>query len=70
MRTLPVMPDTPNLRLLGRMDFSQRPLCLDWTGTGLEVRLQGSGQRWFYTGPLHGEYKAACRYSGNASFLS
>ena len=43
MRTLPVTPDTPNLRLLGRMDYSQRPLCLDWTGTGLEVRLQGSG---------------------------
>ena len=43
MRIVPVAPDTPNLRLLGRMDLFQRPLCLDWTGTGLEVRLRGSG---------------------------
>ena len=31
MQTIPVTPDHPKLRLLGRMDPSQRPLCLDWT---------------------------------------
>ena len=39
MRTLPVTPDTPNLRLLGRMDLSQRPLCLDWTGPSLTIQI-------------------------------
>ena len=42
MPTISVTPQTPNLRLLGRMDPEQRPLALDWTGSGLEVRLRGS----------------------------
>ena len=29
------------VRLLGRMDETQRPLCLDWTGSGFEVRFKG-----------------------------
>ena len=42
MQTIPVTPDHPKLRLLGRMDPSQRPLCLDWTGSGLEFRHRGT----------------------------
>ena len=42
MQTIPVTPDTINLRLLGRMDRMQTPLCLDWTGSGLEVQYKGS----------------------------
>ena len=30
-----------NIRLLGRMDLSQDPVCLDWTGSGFEVMLKG-----------------------------
>ena len=43
MKTIAVAPENPDLRLLGRMDLSRRPLCLDWTGSGLEIRLRGSG---------------------------
>ncbi len=42
MQTIPVSPDHPRLRLLGRMDPTQSPLCLDWTGSGLEFRHRGS----------------------------
>lgn len=42
MHTIPVTPDHPRLRLLGRMDLSQSPLCLDWTGAGLEFRHRGT----------------------------
>ena len=42
VKTIPVIPETENLRLLGRMDETQRPLCLDWTGSGLEVNFRGS----------------------------
>ena len=42
MTTIPVTPDHALLRLTGRMDRTQRPLCLDWTGSGLEVRFRGS----------------------------
>ena len=30
-----------NIRFLGRMDESQDPICLDWTGSGFEVQFQG-----------------------------
>ncbi len=30
-----------NIRLLGRMDPAQNPVCLDWTGSGFEVMLKG-----------------------------
>ena len=43
MKTIAVAPENPDLRLLGRMDLSRRPLCLDWTGSGVEIRLRGSG---------------------------
>ena len=42
METIPVNPENPKLRILGRMDRTQRPICLDWTGSGLEVRHRGS----------------------------
>ena len=42
MQTIPVTPDNPNLRLLGRMDLTQSPLCLDWTGCGVEFCHRGS----------------------------
>ena len=42
MQTVPVTADHPLLRLLGRMDPAQSPLCLDWTASGLEFRLRGS----------------------------
>ncbi|MBQ9252769.1 MAG: hypothetical protein IJ188_09050 [Clostridia bacterium] len=42
MQTIAITPDTPRLRLLGRMDLTQNPLCLDWTGSGLEFRHRGS----------------------------
>ena len=33
----------PRIRLMGRMDPEARPLALDWTGSGCEVRFRGSG---------------------------
>ena len=42
MQTIAITPDQANLRLLGRMDLTQRPLCLDWTGSGLEIHHRGS----------------------------
>jgi len=41
MTTLPIVPGE-NLRILGRLDPSHRPLALDWTGSGLEVRFRGT----------------------------
>lgn len=41
-KTIPVTSGNPDLRLLGRMDTSLAPLSLDWTGSGLEFRHQGS----------------------------
>ncbi|MBE5801269.1 MAG: hypothetical protein E7319_03175 [Clostridiales bacterium] len=35
----------PNVRLLGRMDLEQEPVCLDWTGSGFMVNLKGT-QLW------------------------
>ncbi len=34
-----------NVRLLGRMDPENDPVCLDWTGSGFEVNFQG-GELW------------------------
>ena len=42
MKTLPVLSGVPELRLLGRLDTSQQPIALDWTGSGLEVQFKGS----------------------------
>ena len=42
MLNLPVTPDNPRLRLLGRMDRSRTPVALDWTGSGLECAFHGS----------------------------
>ena len=42
MQTVPVTADHPLLRLLGRLDPAQSPLCLDWIASGLEFRLRGS----------------------------
>ena len=42
MLNIPVTPDHPRIRLLGRMDRSQSPLALDWTGSGLECAFRGS----------------------------
>ncbi len=42
MLYIPVTPDNPRLRLLGRMDPAQSPLALDWTGSGLECTFRGS----------------------------
>ena len=41
MQTVTVTPNNPQIRLLGRMDLSQSPLCLDWTGSGIEFRHRG-----------------------------
>ena len=43
--TIPITADNPRLRLLGRMDPEQKYPCLDWTGSGLEVRHRG-GNIW------------------------
>ncbi len=42
MQIIPVTPDNPRLRLLGRMDLSQTPVALDWTGAGVECAFRGS----------------------------
>jgi len=42
MQTIQVTADNPRLRLMGRMDLSQVPVCLDWTGSGVEFRYQGA----------------------------
>ena len=34
--------NSDHIRLLGRMDENQRPLCLDWTASGFEANFQGS----------------------------
>ena len=34
--------ETPNIRLMGRMDYTQKPLALDWTGSGMEFRFRGT----------------------------
>ena len=42
MTVIPVRPDNPNLRILGRLDRTRWPLALDWTGSGVELQFRGS----------------------------
>jgi len=42
MLNIPVTPDHPRLRLLGRLDPAQRPVALDWTSSGLECSFHGT----------------------------
>ena len=42
MKTLPVTPGDPKMRLLGRMDPDTLPPALDWTGSGVEVCFRGT----------------------------
>lgn len=42
MLTVPVTSNDPLIRVMGRVDPDLRPLALDWTGTGVEVRFKGS----------------------------
>ena len=41
-QTFDVTAGSPWIRLIGRMDPEQRPLALDWTGSGMEFRFRGS----------------------------
>ena len=41
-QTFDITASTPGIRLLGRMDPEQKPLALDWTGSGMEFRFQGT----------------------------
>ena len=41
-QTLEITASTPGIRLMGRMDYTQKPLPLDWTGSGMEFRFRGT----------------------------
>ena len=41
-QTFEITDSTPGIRLIGRMDPEQRPLALDWTGSGMEFRFRGT----------------------------
>lgn len=41
-QTIDVTASTSGIRLMGRMDPEQKPLALDWTGSGLEFRFRGT----------------------------
>ncbi len=41
-QTFEVTASMPGIRLLGRMDYTQKPLALDWTGSGMEFRFRGT----------------------------
>ena len=41
-QTFEITASTPGIRLMGRMDYSQKPLALDWTGSGMEFRFRGT----------------------------
>ena len=41
-QTFEITGATPGFRLMGRMDRTQKPLALDWTGTGVEFRFRGT----------------------------
>ena len=41
-QTFEITGGTKNVRLMGRMDPDQRPLALDWTGSGIEFRFRGT----------------------------
>ena len=41
-QTFNITDSTPGIRLTGRMDVSQSPPALDWTGSGIEFRFRGT----------------------------
>ena len=41
-QTFEITASTPDIRLMGRMDYTQKPLALDWTGSGMEFRFRGT----------------------------
>ena len=41
-QTFEITDGMKNIRLMGRMDPDQRPLALDWTGSGIEFRFRGT----------------------------
>ena len=41
-QTFEITASTPGIRLMGRMDPEQKPLALDWTGSGIEFRFRGT----------------------------
>ncbi|MER2055538.1 MAG: hypothetical protein ABTB30_09670, partial [Clostridia bacterium] len=41
-QTFEITASTPGIRLMGRMDYTQKPLALDWTGSGMEFRFRGT----------------------------
>ena len=42
-QTFENLTDTRNIRLMGRLDPEQKPIALDWTGSGIEFRFRGTG---------------------------
>ena len=41
-QTFEITAGMKNIRLMGRMDLTQSPLALDWTGSGMEFRFRGT----------------------------
>ena len=41
-KTFEITASTTGIRLIGRMDPEQKPLALDWTGSGMEFRFSGT----------------------------
>lgn len=41
-KTFEITAGMKNIRLMGRMDLTQSPLALDWTGSGMEFRFRGT----------------------------
>ena len=41
-QTFEITAEMPEIRLMGRMDKTQKPLALDWTGSGMEFRFRGT----------------------------
>ncbi|MER2183118.1 MAG: hypothetical protein ABTA22_06285, partial [Clostridia bacterium] len=41
-QTFEITASTPGIRLMGRMDYTQKPPALDWTGSGMEFRFRGT----------------------------
>ena len=41
-QTFEITAETPDIRLIGRMDPEQKPLALDWTGSGIEFSFRGT----------------------------
>ena len=41
-QTFEITAGMKKIRLMGRMDLTQSPLALDWTGSGMEFRFRGT----------------------------